>query len=278
MTADGGVAAELRGSAARSGGGDFAAAAALVPAARLAAGGDVHLLADARTASVGLFLDGEPLAAGAPGAAAVPVGGNDMRLVLGPPDGAPANPGAVTVTHVELHGAPLGPADPRLRLSATPASAWSAGDPVVLARSENGATTVGEPVSASVVGVTGETLLLDRPIQAEFPCAGTVVYTRSAFFSQRQLRRSDDLMNQLYRMTAEYRVSTYLDEGDARVSAPLVELPEVEVRDFARLAAELADPVDPDYPARPATGAPGTRTAIVTPPARSRVPSEAIHG
>jgi hypothetical protein len=73
-------------------------------------------------------------------------------------------------------------------------------------------------------------------------------------------------MNQLYRVCVEYRVSTFLDERFAGVSAPLVEIPEIEVRELARLSAELADPENPVYPIRPATGHPGTRTVVLSSP------------
>ena len=90
------------------------------------------------------------------------------------------------------------------------------------------------------------------------------MYQRALFFSQRQLRRQDDLMNALYRICIEYRVSTYLAEAFPAVSAPLVEITDIEVRDRVRLAAQLADPQHPHYPSRPATGHPGTCAELVT--------------
>ena len=140
---------------------------------------------------------------------------------------------------------PVGPPDPRLRLAAAPASAWSPGDPFVLARSADGVTTVGDGVAASVVGVQGDRSCSTGPSRRPSPAAGSIAYRRSEFFSQRTLRRSDDLMNQLYRICAEYRVSTVLDELDGGVTAPLAEIVDTQVRDFARLAAELAAPGEP---------------------------------
>jgi hypothetical protein len=266
---------ELRASAMRAGAGSFVPVTATMSSAALASGVDVHVVLDSRRGTLAIAVDGEPVAAGGQSPAGPPVGGPGMRLVLGPPDGEPDNPSDVVVRHVHLHGAPVGPPDPRLRLAAAPASAWSAGDPFVLARSTDGVTTVGDGVSASVVGVQGDTVLLDRPVQAAFPRAGSIAYRRSEFFSQRTLRRSDDLMNQLYRICAEYRVSTVLDELDGGVTAPLAETVDVQVHDFARLAAELAAPGEPVFSGRPASGAPGTTAVFTTnPPQPTRTPPE----
>ena len=212
--------AEVRASAMRADAGDFTPVTATVSTAVLAAGMDVHLALDSRRGTLRIAVDGELVADGGLSTAGPPVGGPGMRLVLGPPGGAPQNPSTLVVQHVHLHGAPVGPPDPRLRLAAAPASAWSPGDPFVLARSTDGVTTVGDGVAAAVLGVQGDRVLLDRPVQAAFPRVGSIAYRRSEFFSQRMLRRSDDLMNQLYRMSAEYRVSTVLDELDAAVSSP----------------------------------------------------------
>lgn len=268
--------AELRASAMTAGAGDFTSVTAVVSTAALAAGMDVHLVLDARRGSLRIAADGELVADGGSAQADRPVGGPGMRLVLGPPTGAPQNPVAVTVRHVHLHGAPVGPPDPRLRAAAAPASAWSAGDPFVLARSDDGVTTVGDGVAATVVGVQGDRVLLDRPVQAPFPRSGSIAYRRSEFFSQRTLRRSDDLMNLLYRMSAEYRVSTVLDELEAGLSAPVVESVDLQLRDFARLAAEIAEPGEPAFGGRPSDDAPGT-TAIFTinPPRSTKTAPEA---
>jgi hypothetical protein len=243
-------------------GGQFAEAVATVDLEELERGAEVHVTADARTGAVSLFLNGEPLeaspAAPQPGR---PAGGPDMDLVLGDQTGTPI---PFTVSHLQLHGHPIGPLDPKLRPSAAPASAWSPGDLISLARSEDGISPAGDSFLATVVGVDGDELTLDRAIQGTFRRGSTLVYSRSLFFSQRQLRRQDDLMNQLYRICAEYRVSTFLDERYPSVSAPLVEIPEVELRDLARLTAEVADPDHPEYPARPASGHPGIRVQLTS--------------
>ncbi len=233
-------AAELRATAMRANAGDFAPATATVDQAALNRGIEVHVALDARRGGLSLAVGGDVVAGGEWHSAGPPVGGAGMRLVLGVPAGAPANPSALSVRHLHLHGSPAGPPDPRLRLSAAPASAWSPGETFTLARSADGVSAAGDGVAATVLGVQGDRVLLDRPVQASFPRLGSIAYLRGEFFSQRTLRRSDDLMNQLYRMCAEYRVSTVLDELDPGVSAPLVESTDVQVRDFARLAAELA--------------------------------------
>jgi hypothetical protein len=265
--------AELRASAMRADAGSFAPATATVPPAVLAAGAEVHVVLDSRRGSLTVAVDGERVADAGVAPAGPPVGGTGMRLVLGPPAGQPGNPVGHVVRHVHVHGAPVGPPDPRLRASASPASAWAPGDPFVLGRSTDGVTTTGDGVGASVVGVEGDTVLLDRPVQASFPRRDSIAYLRSEFFSQRALRRSDDLMNQLFRMSAEYRVSTVLDELDAAVSSPLVETTDVQVRDAARLAAELANPGTPVSVGRPAVGTPGTSAVFTTNPPRSAAPA-----
>lgn len=265
----GGTAAELRASADRADAGTFLPAVARVPSAALAAGLTVHVVLDSRRGSLALAVDGEPVAGAGAGIAGPPVGGAGMRLVLGAVEGGPANDGAAAVGTVHVHGAPVGAPDPRLAAHAAPASAWSPGDTFSLARTTDGITTSGDAVTATVLGVQGDTLVLDRPVPSAFPRATTVAYLRGEFFSQRSLRRSDDLMNQLYRMTAEYRVSTFLDEGDTPVSAPLVETVDVQVPGLAQYLAELAEPGEPVVVGgRPASGAPGTSAVFTTNPPR----------
>ncbi|GAB5895175.1 hypothetical protein [Mycolicibacterium mageritense] len=280
--------AELRASAMRAGAGDFTPVSATVSTAALAAGMQIHVALDSRRGALRISVDGEQVGDGGVSPAGRPVGGPGMRLVLGPPPGAPQNQSNLAVQHVHLHGAPVGPPDPRLRPAAAPAAAWSPGDPFVLARSTDGVTTVGDGVAATVLGVQGDRVLLDRPVQAAFPRTDSIAYRRSEFFSQRALRRSDDLMNQLYRMSAEYRVSTVLDELEAGISSPLVESVDLQVRDFARLAAELGAPGEPVFSGRPAGETPGTTAVFTTNPPRSAKttpetepalqPTEASHG
>jgi len=220
----------------------------------------VHALADAGTGSVALFLDGVP--AGAPDGTPTPgppAGGAGMLLRLG--DAAGIAP-AVTVEHLHLAGRPLGPPDPRSRAGIAPATAWAPGEPVTLARTEDGVTTTGTSFTATVSAVDGDELTLDRPVAGSFPRAATLVFSRALFFSQRQLRRQDDLLNRLYRMSAEYRVSSFLDERFAGVSAPLAETAEVDLRDLTR-SLLAADGTPLPAPARPAPQHPGTSAGFV---------------
>jgi hypothetical protein len=120
-----------------------------------------------------------------------------------------------------------------------------------------------EPFTATVVAVDGDTLFLDRPVQGDWPRGATMIFQRSLFFSQKQLRRRDDLMNKLYRIAIEYRVSAFLKERHPDISAALVETPIAHVRELFRLQAEEQNPDDPAYPARPASGRPGVKTVWV---------------
>jgi hypothetical protein len=249
--------ARLTGRATRAAGGVFAEAVGTVDAAALAAGVEVHLTVDAASGRVALFLDATPapVPAGtvqAPAAPGLPAGGPGLFLVLGTP-GSGAAPRA-RIGHVQVHGRPLGPLDQRTRRSTAPASDWAIGDPLSLARTEDGVTPASEPFAATVLAVEGDTLTLDRPVDAPYPRGRSVAFGRGLFFSQRQLRRHDDLMNQLYRLCIEYRVSTYLDERVPSVSAPLVETTDIEVRDDRRTSS------------RTGSGAPGTRPVVTDGP------------
>ena len=230
----------------------------IVPAADFGRGLDLHVVIDRRQGA-SLHADGTLLAEAEGEIGPLP-GGADMRLTLGDAGGTPV---AFTIVHAQVHGRPFGPVDPKLRSGTAPAAAWLPGDPICLAPSDDGVTVAGDAFTAEVVAVDGDTLTLDRAVAGRFRRGSTLVYARPVFFSQRQLRRQDDLMNQLYRVCVEYRVSTYLDEPYLTVSAPLVEIPMVEVRDKVRFQAEQDNPLDPHYPLRPATGHPGTRAELV---------------
>lgn len=260
VDAGGAVQAELQATATQAGGAAFAPAVAAIPAARLEAGVDIHILVDARAGIVSLFADGQPLAAAptvpAPGP---PAGGHGMLLTVGDPGGLPVG---FRLSHLHLQGRPYGPIDPLARRSLSRAVDWSIGDPVVLARSDDGFSATGDSFGAVVTGIDGDTLRLDRPIVGTWPRGATLVQQRSLFMYQKQLRRRDDLINALYRITLEYRVSTYLDDRVPGVTAPLAEVVDVQLRDLARQLAEDADPQAPDYPGRPATGSPGVRPVI----------------
>jgi hypothetical protein len=266
VTVNGDLLAEFEGRAEQAAGPAFAPAIVRLPAAALETDVELHMLVEARRGAVTLFVDGVALAA-APGlptpppAPGTPAGGSAMLLTLGTPE-APGTPVGFRLTHVQLHGRPLGPVDPQLRRTTATAGAWAVGDPIALVRTENGFTGAGEAFVAAVIAVSGDTVTLNRPVVGDWPRASTLVYKRSLFFAQKQLRRRDDLMNNLYRMTFEYRVSAFLDELFPSLSAPLVEVPDVQIRELSRVLAEEEHPDNPDYPARPIPGRPGVRTII----------------
>jgi len=110
---------------------------------------------------------------------------------------------------------------------------------------------------------------LDRPVTETFRRGSSIAHQGRLFIAQRQLRRNDDLMNRLCRVVLEYRVSAFLDDTRSSVTAPLVERPEVELRELARLLAEQADPLDPSYPPRPGPARIGISTVITSSTASS---------
>lgn len=244
----------------------FSESRARVPLERLRTpdGIQVHLLVSAVGGRTQLLIDGIPgvAAAGfvppapAPGATS---GGSDMRLLLGDPDGIDV---ALRIGHLQLYARPLGPSDPQQRNSLSLASTWRPGEPLALARSSNGYSGDGKAFTAVVVAIDGDTVQLDRAVQGDWPLSQTLVYQRGLFFSQKQFRRRDDFMNQLYRVTVEYRVSAYLQEHRPAISAPLVEDYDVNIRVLDRMRAEEANPDAPNYPSRPAAGRLGVRTRI----------------
>lgn len=265
VAVDGELFAELTASAQRADGAPYSPIAARLPAAQVTAGTDLHIVLDASGGALSLYADGVPLvplvaAAAQPGA--TPAGGYDMQLVLGDPAGAALT---LRILHLHLIGRPLGPIDPRFRGSLAAARSWSIGDPIALVRTENGFSGAGDAEIVTVIGVDGDSLLLDRPLVRTWPRASTLVYSRSLFAHQRQWRRHDDIMNNLYRLSVEYRVSSFLEDPLPAVSAPLVERPEVEVFDLTRRRAErdaAGTERRPDYPSAPAAGTPAVRALI----------------
>jgi hypothetical protein len=259
---------DLIAGAQRDDGTDFAESRARVALARARTdpGIQVHCLVSAMDGRTRVFVDGvlgappEDFVAGAP-APGSPSGGTDMELLLGDPDGVAPT---LRILHLQLHARPLGPTDPRLRDSLAGAETWRAGEPLTLARSSTGYSSEGEAFTATVVAIHGDRLVLDRPVQGDWPLAETLVYQRGLFFAQKQFRRRDDFMNQVYRVTVEYRVSAFLHQHRPAISAPLVEEYETNIRVLDRVLAEEASPEAPAYPPRPATGGLGVRPTIHT--------------
>ena len=266
LIVNGELQAEVRASAEQASGVPFLGAVAQVESAALEVGVELHVIVHAGRGVVTLFLNGLrlPATSGTP-APGAPAGGHDLQLILGDAGGSPIG---FRITHLQLHGRPLGPIDPMLRRTTSSSGSWSVGDPIALVRTENGFLGSGESFNAVVIAVNGDTVTLDRPVEGGWQRAETLVYKRNLFFAQRQLRRRDDLMNNLYRITMEYHVSAFLDDRYPSVSAPLVETPEVEIRELARLLAEgiaQAEELEyPEYPSRPAPGRPGVRTTVTS--------------
>jgi len=218
------------------------------------------------------YADGEPLPLddAAPPAAHVagePLGAEDMPLVFGAAAGIDRG---LRIRRAELLARPLGPLDPRLPATTASAARWGVGDPVGIASSYDGREAA-DAFTAVVIGVEGDTLVLDRPVPRAFGRARSIVYKRSLFFAQRQWRRRDDLMNKLYRLSAEYRVSAFLDDRLPATTAPIVETADVQLRDMAQLLAQIraeAEGLEAAPPALPPKAArPGVGVEIITAPA-----------
>jgi hypothetical protein len=259
----------LRGSATGTAGADLGASSVAVPRASLEAGpAPVHVLVDSAAGAVRIFAEGatpETAEEPAPGPTAT-TGDEDVLLRLGDPDGADLD---VTVADVVVHARPVGQADPRLRSRGPVAVRWPPGTALYLGTSEDGFATRGGEFLAYVLGVDGDEVHLDRAVPQAFPRSRTVVHQGALFVSQRQLRRNDDLMNRIYRVALEYRASAFLDDVAAAVGAPLVEVPEVDVRELARLLAEEAGSPPPRSPATTRVGI----GAVITTPAPAEPPA-----
>ncbi len=257
----------LEGDAERADGASFAAGSAAVDAAVLEAATPVHVhvLVDGAGGAVRVVADGgRPATAGAPAPGPTASGADEeVVLVLGDPAGSDLT---VEVAEVHVYGRPLGPADSRLRRPGPAAAAWTPGDPLVLSRSADGFSGTGTSFHGFVLAVEADEVRLDRPVTETFRRGAALAHQGRLFMAQRQLRRNDDLMNRIYRVAIEYRVSTFLDDTRASVTAPLVERPDVELRELARLLGEQANP--PALPARPApatVGVSAVLTAAATP-------------
>jgi hypothetical protein len=244
----------LHGSATGAGGAALGSTTVSVPQASLeGAAVPVHVLVDAAAGLVRVGAEGAtPADADDPAPGPTAVGGDDdVVLRLGDPSGGALE---LTLVDVAVHARPVGQADPRLRTRGPASVRWPPGAAVYLGTSDDGFTTRGGEFLAYVLGVDGDRLLLDRAAPDDFPRARTLAHQGALFVSQRQLRRSDDLMNRIYRIAVEYRVSAFLDDVAATVAAPLVEVPEVDVRELARLLAAEAGAPPPRSPASARVG------------------------
>ncbi len=205
-----------------------------IPLAQIEAGGTLHATIVADTGTIALAWQGEPqrlddtlVTPAQPTAApGIPILGEDMTLTLGGGAGAPV-PHPVSVSHVHLLREPHGPLDPSLRLSVAPASRLRPGDMLAVAASDDG-WHVGESRSLTLVDrVQGNRVILTRPLRGAFSRGRALVYEDECFFFQTAVKRRDDLMNQLYHCSVDYKVSALLEDPTARATAILVQ----EVRD-----------------------------------------------
>ena len=196
----------------------------------------LHVVAHSQTGEVEIYLDGQAAIAPTNGeeldvTAATPVivaGGSDMVLTLGNPDGG-GNPLPIEFDVVHLHAEPMGPLDPALRASPTPAPSMVPGAPLGLAFSEDGYSAADEAFTAIVLSVDGDVVTVDRPIETSWPRGRTLVFEQVYFFQQKALRRKDDLINHLFRFNADYRVSALLEPEHLTTTAPLAEEQVTEV-------------------------------------------------
>jgi len=127
------------------------------------------------------------------------------------------------VSHVHLMREPHGPLDPSVRLSIAPAARLRPGDMVAVARSDDG-WHVGESRSLALVDrVQGNRVFLTRPVRGAFSRGRALVYQDECFFFQTAVKRRDDLMNQLYHCSVDYKVSALLEDPTTRATAVLVQ-------------------------------------------------------
>jgi hypothetical protein len=240
----------LRCTAEAAGGTPFAPVEVDVPLSLLEAGVEVHAVADAARGATAVYLDGVMAGSGPPGPPRSPAGSAGeagLELTLG------GGPLGMAVGPVGIHTASTGPRDPRLRAAAATPARFAVGDPFALVRSRDGFTGQGAPFTALVAAIDGDTVVLDRAVVGTWPRASTLVHSRPVFFAQTQVRRRDDLANNLYRLSLDYRVSGYLDTAGTAERTGIVETVDAQVR-----------PLSPDgqAPARTTPGTPGPVASI----------------
>jgi hypothetical protein len=199
-----------------------------IPLAQLQSGGTLHATVSGDTGAIALAWDGDPqrledpVATPAPPVAypGVPAMGADMVLALG--SGGAALPHPVAISHLHIFKEPVGPIDPKLRISVAAAARLRPGDMIAVASCEDG-WRIGETKSLALVeSVTGTTVTLTRPIAGAFPRGRALVYQDECFFFQTAVKRRDDLMNRLYHTSVDYRVSALLEDPVAHTSTTLV--------------------------------------------------------
>jgi hypothetical protein len=209
----------------------------------------LHAAVASARGTVELFMNGQPrpdAAVPAPVAGAgTLLGGNDMRLTLGNPAG---NPLGVAITHAHLYAEPFGPTDPQLRPSITPARGFVPGQRLRLCRTVDGVTLGEERAETTVLEVHGDELVIFPVVEDTWERGRTLMFGDELFFQPLELRRRDDLLNQVYRLSADYRVSALLEDALGETSVPLSE----------RLDVNL----DTRRSGSPQHGVPGVRVSV----------------
>ncbi len=201
-----------------------------LPLHALQAGGTLHATLGVERGTIALAWNGEAQRLDDPvvtpsqpiAVAGAPMTGTDMVLTLGGGASAPL-PHPVAVSFVHLLREPVGPLDPRVRTSLTAASRLLPGDMIALSGSEDGWRLGEDRAIALVDSVLGNEVVLTRPVSAAFARGRTLVYQDECFFYQTAIKRRDDLMNQLYHCSVDYKVSALLEDPAARTTAVLVQ-------------------------------------------------------
>jgi hypothetical protein len=219
----------------------------------------VHLIVDAVTGALTLYLDGKLVPpngspARVPGVSHL---GADTSLRLGG-----AGPGALEFGYLLLFAEPVGILDPRLRTAASPAARYAPGDRLMLARTTDGVTPLEPRFAATVESVNGNTITLSPATTSAFPAGRSIVLHEDLFVEQLRVTRKDDLLNRLFRASVDYRVAGVLEENLSDITGPLVETPVADVR-----------AIPPPRP--PAAPAPSAPAALV--PADAQGPGSTGH-
>ncbi|APR75704.1 Hypothetical protein A7982_01050 [Minicystis rosea] len=196
-------------------------------------GAVVHASVDASTGAIELYVDGvlvpplplpypQPIRATGTFAA-----GYDMTLTVG----HAGNPITMGVHHAHLFSEPLGAFDPRLRTTLTPAGRFAPGMRVRVAETEDGVRPGTRRMETTIVAVDAGNgrLTVSPAIVGSWPRARTLLFGEEYFVQQASVRRRDDLLNNLYRFTVDYRVSALLDDQTTLAPQPAVETAEIEV-------------------------------------------------
>ncbi|HTV25902.1 MAG TPA: hypothetical protein VMG12_44700 [Polyangiaceae bacterium] len=203
----------------------------------------IHVAVVVSTGHIESWVDGEARAVDAQPAPVVGqgglLGGSDMRLSIG---GGAGNPLPIDVRHAHLFSEPIGAFDVRLRSSLAAVRHFVPGTRLRLARTEDGYAPGQERAETTVVSVDGDTLTIFPAVEDTWPRGRTLLFADELFLQQIELRRRDDLLNQLYRLSVDYRIAALLESDFPEASAPLVELPVVDVRTLSAARAAQGVP------------------------------------